>query len=51
MGGEQRINTAKYETSSRGGKGREVVKRGTLTEVIVEPPPPPEPLNGEPEAS
>jgi DNA gyrase subunit A len=38
MGGEQRINTAKYEVSSRGGRGREVVKRGTLTEVIPEVP-------------
>ena len=38
MGGEQRINTAKYEISSRGGRGREVVKRGTLTEVIPEAP-------------
>jgi DNA gyrase subunit A len=28
LGGEQRINTAKYETTSRGGKGREIVKRG-----------------------
>ncbi|MEQ9460629.1 MAG: DNA topoisomerase IV subunit A [Phycisphaeraceae bacterium] len=33
-GAEQRINTAKYELTSRGGKGREIIKTGTLTEVI-----------------
>jgi DNA gyrase subunit A len=43
-GGEQRINTAKYEVTQRGGKGREVIKRGTLTEVVSEPPQPPEPF-------
>jgi DNA gyrase subunit A len=36
MGGEQRINTAKYEVTSRGGKGREIVKRGTIVEVVPE---------------
>ena len=46
-GGEQRINTAKYEVTQRGGKGREVIKRGSLTEIVVEPPPPPEPLTVE----
>ncbi len=34
MGGEQRINTAKYELTSRGGKGREIIKRGALTRII-----------------
>jgi DNA gyrase subunit A len=43
-GGEQRINTAKYEVTQRGGKGREVIKRGSLTEVVSEPLPPPEPF-------
>jgi len=43
-GGEQRINTAKYESTQRGGKGREVIKRGSLTEVVLEPPAPPEPI-------
>ena len=43
-GGEQRINTAKYEVTQRGGKGREIIKRGTLTEIVVEPPLPPEPF-------
>jgi DNA gyrase subunit A len=46
-GGEQRINTAKYEVTQRGGKGREVIKRGSLTEIVVEPPPPPEPFAAE----
>ena len=36
MGGEQRINTAKYKAVSRGGKGHEVVKRGQLVEVVRE---------------
>jgi DNA gyrase subunit A len=44
MGGEQRINTARFEKTSRGGKGREVTSRGTLTEIIVEPPPAPAPI-------
>jgi DNA gyrase subunit A len=43
-GGEQRINTARYEVTQRGGKGREVIKRGSLTEIVLEPPPPPEPF-------
>jgi DNA gyrase subunit A len=46
-GGEQRINTAKYEVTQRGGKGREVIKRGSLTEVVFEPPPPPQPFQVE----
>jgi DNA gyrase subunit A len=46
-GGEQRINTAKYEVTQRGGKGREVIKRGSLTEILLEPPPPPEPFTPE----
>jgi DNA gyrase subunit A len=50
-GGEQRINTAKYEVTQRGGKGREVIKRGSLTEIISEPPPPPEPFAPEEGAS
>ncbi|MFW6059539.1 MAG: DNA gyrase/topoisomerase IV subunit A [Phycisphaeraceae bacterium] len=41
LGGEQRINTAKYETASRGGKGREIIKRGKLTEIIPDEPAPP----------
>jgi len=45
LGGEQRINTARYEKTGRGGKGREIISRGTLTEVVFEPPPAPEPLS------
>jgi DNA gyrase subunit A len=41
LGGEQRINTGRYEKTARGGKGREVMSRGTLTEVVLEPPPAP----------
>ena len=37
LGGEQRISSAKYELSSRGGKGREIIKRGALIEVVPEP--------------
>ena len=44
MGGEQRINTARYEKTGRGGKGREVVSRGALTEVVLEPPSAPPPF-------
>lgn len=38
MGGTQRLSVAKYECSSRGGKGREVIKRGAFVEVVVQPP-------------
>ena len=44
MGGEQKITPDKYEVSSRGGKGREVVKRGSLVRRIIETPPAPPPL-------
>ncbi|MBX3192969.1 MAG: DNA topoisomerase 4 subunit A [Labilithrix sp.] len=47
LGGEQRINTARYEKTGRGGKGREIISRGTLTEVVLEPPSAPEPLTTE----
>jgi DNA gyrase subunit A len=43
-GGEQRINTAKYQVSERGGKGREVIKRGSFVQVVLEPPAAPEPF-------
>jgi len=33
-GGEQTISTAKYEVTSRGGKGRELLQRGQFTRVI-----------------
>jgi DNA gyrase subunit A len=44
MGGEQRINTARFKPTGRGGKGHEVVSRGTLTEVILEAPVAPAPF-------
>ena len=46
QGGEQKISPSKYEVSSRGGKGREVVKRGTLVRSVPQPPPPPPALDG-----
>ena len=46
QGGEQRINTAKYELTERGGKGREVIKRGSFVQVIYDVPPAPEPFEG-----
>ncbi|MBM4361110.1 MAG: DNA topoisomerase IV subunit A [Deltaproteobacteria bacterium] len=46
LGGEQRINTARYERTSRGGKGREITSRGALVEVVREPAGPPPPLEG-----
>ena len=44
MGGEQRLNTARYKVTGRGGKGHEFVSRGQIVEVMYEPvkaPPPP----------
>jgi DNA gyrase subunit A len=38
LGGEQRIGPASYELTSRGGRGREIMKRGSLVRVVVEPP-------------
>jgi len=37
-GGTQNVSTAKYEITGRGGKGREILKRGTLTDVVLEEP-------------
>lgn len=45
MGGEQRVNTAKYELTTRGGRGREIIKRGKLVEVQIEAVETPEPLS------
>jgi DNA gyrase subunit A len=44
LGGEQRINTGRYEKTGRGGKGREVITRGAFTEVVHEAPTAPPPL-------
>jgi DNA gyrase subunit A len=46
-GGEQRISPSKYELSSRGGRGREVIKRGTLTRRVWAMPAVPPALEGE----
>ena len=34
LGGQQRISKSRYAVTARGGKGREVMKRGTLTEIV-----------------
>lgn len=47
LGGEQRINTAKYEITGRGGRGREILKRGTLEEIVLDPPVAPANPHGE----
>jgi DNA gyrase subunit A len=46
MGGEQRLNTARYKVTGRGGKGHEFVSRGQIVEVIYEPVAAPAPLEG-----
>jgi DNA gyrase subunit A len=46
MGGEQRIGPASYELTSRGGRGREIIKRGTLVRVVAETPEAPPSLEG-----
>ena len=43
-GAEQTISTAKYEVTSRGGKGRELAKRGKFIRVIPKELETPEPL-------
>ncbi len=46
LGGQQKIAPSKAERSARGGKGREVMKRGTLVRRIIETPPAPPPFEG-----
>ena len=43
-GAEQTVSTTKYEVTSRGGKGRELLQRGQFTRVIVSAPEIPPPL-------
>jgi DNA gyrase subunit A len=43
-GAEQTISTAKYEVTSRGGRGRELLQRGQFTRVIPAAPEIPPPL-------
>ncbi len=45
LGGEQRITSSKFERSGRGGKGRELIKRGKLVRVVIETPSAPQPLS------
>jgi DNA gyrase subunit A len=45
-GAEQTISTAKYEVTSRGGKGRELLQRGQFTRVVPSELTAPAPLNG-----
>jgi hypothetical protein len=45
-GAEQTISTTKYEVTGRGGRGRELLQRGTFTRVIWPVPDAPEPLAG-----
>ncbi|HYE21903.1 MAG TPA: DNA topoisomerase (ATP-hydrolyzing) [Tepidisphaeraceae bacterium] len=44
MGGEQRLNTARYKVTGRGGRGHEFVSRGQIVEVVYEPVKAPAPL-------
>ncbi len=44
MGGEQRLNTARFKVTGRGGTGHEFVSRGQIVEVVHEPVPAPQPL-------
>jgi DNA gyrase subunit A len=43
-GGERSISAAEYKPTGRGGKGHEVMKRGTLVRAIPTPPEAPPPL-------
>lgn len=35
LGGEQRLSPAKHEITSRGGKGRDIIKRGQFVEAVL----------------
>ncbi len=37
LGGTQRVGVGKYEETARGGKGKEVMKRGSFVEVVRSP--------------
>jgi DNA gyrase/topoisomerase IV subunit A len=45
LGGEKRISRGDYDLSPRGGKGREVIKRGKFVRVVIETPSAPQPLS------
>ena len=38
LGGEQKITLARHDTSARGGKGRDLIKRGQISEVLLPAP-------------
>jgi DNA gyrase subunit A len=44
QGGERRVSTADYKPTGRGGKGHEVIKRGTLVRALPSVPEAPPPL-------
>jgi DNA gyrase subunit A len=44
-GAEQTISTTKYEVTSRGGKGRELLQRGQFTRIVWPDPIAPAPLD------
>ena len=44
-GAEQTISTAKYEVTGRGGKGRDLLQRGSFARVVWRIPPAPPPLS------
>ncbi|HEU5077334.1 MAG TPA: DNA gyrase C-terminal beta-propeller domain-containing protein, partial [Polyangiaceae bacterium] len=44
LGGEQKISSTKYERTSRGGKGREVITRGQFVSIVPPPVTAPEPF-------
>jgi DNA gyrase subunit A len=35
LGGEQKVSFTRFESASRGGKGRDLVKRGQISEVLL----------------
>ncbi len=45
-GAEQTISTAKYEVTSRGGRGRELLQRGQFVRVVPQPPDVPPSFDG-----
>jgi DNA gyrase subunit A len=46
-GAEQTVSTAKYEVTGRGGRGRELLQRGSFTRVVPPEPEAPLPLGGD----
>jgi hypothetical protein len=41
------VSTAKYEVTGRGGRGRELLQRGSFTRVVPPEPEAPLPLGGD----